>query len=77
MFQNFPNVPKFSKFSKFSNFQIFKFQNFKKYSELRGATSISDAFFSSVKEKAVFYDDDFDSNATKFGIEQKSVIGWQ
>ena len=36
MFQNFPNFP---------NFQIFKFKNFKKYSELRGATSISDAFF--------------------------------
>ena len=35
---------KVSKFSNFSNFQIFKFQNFKKYSEIRGATSISDAF---------------------------------
>ena len=44
MFSNFPNAPKFSKFSKFSNFQIFKFQNFKKYSEICGATSISDAF---------------------------------
>ena len=48
-FQNFPNFPKFSKFSKifqiFQNFQIFKFLNFKKYSEIRGATSISDAFY--------------------------------
>ena len=31
-------------FQKFSNFQIFKFQNFKKYSQIRVATSISDAF---------------------------------
>ena len=37
MFQNFPN---------FQIFQISKFQNFKKYSEIRGATSISDAFIS-------------------------------
>ena len=35
MFQKFPN---------FQNFQIFKSLNFKKYSEIRGATSISDAF---------------------------------
>ena len=42
----FLNVPKFSKFLKLSNFKIFKFQNFKKYSEIRGATSISDAFIS-------------------------------
>ena len=35
MFQNFPN---------FQIFQISKVQNFKKYSEIRGATSISDAF---------------------------------
>ena len=34
----------FQNFSNFQNFQIFKFQNFKKYSEIRGATSISDAF---------------------------------
>ena len=36
----FPNFPKFK------NFQILnlKFQNFKKYSEIRGAISISDAF---------------------------------
>ena len=33
MFQNFPI------------FLISKFLNFKKYSEIRGATSISDAFF--------------------------------
>ena len=31
-------------FKIFPIFQIFKFQNFKKYSEIRGATSISDAF---------------------------------
>ena len=37
MLQNSPN---------FQNFHISKFQNFKKYSEIRGATSISDAFFS-------------------------------
>ena len=40
MFQNFPNV---------QNCQISKFLNFKiskKYSDIRGATSISDAFYS-------------------------------
>ena len=31
-------------FQNFQNFQIFEFQNFKKYSEICGATSISDAF---------------------------------
>ena len=36
--RGFLNVPSFQ------NFQISKFQNFKKYSEIRGATSISDAF---------------------------------
>ena len=45
-FPNFKNCSKFFKCSKFFNFKIFKFQNFKKYSEIRGATSISDAFIS-------------------------------
>ena len=42
----------FKTFPHFENFQILKFQNFKKYSEIRGATSISDAFYFSRKADA-------------------------
>ena len=39
-------VSKFQKIKKFQkNLNFLKFQRFKKYSEIRGATSISDAFF--------------------------------
>ena len=34
---------------------MFKFQNFKKYSEIRGATSISDAFIWQRVKQAILY----------------------